>query len=144
VDIILKRISSLDDQEVFMAWETVVLKVEGAKKLNRIHRQSWMCPKCERTFFTIPVNSKITKGATSKKSNEDEREFLVLICDRCGQFIAFEGCIGECSSFPKPKCEVCGKYYCGHCGIVEDIDMDDKHLELRYCYDHIPEWYKNR
>jgi hypothetical protein len=126
-----------------MAWEAVMLKVAGTKKPSKLHKQSWICPKCDRTFFTIPVNSK-AKGATSKKSGEDEREFLVLICDRCGQFIAFEGCAGGCSSFSKSKCEVCGKYYCSRCGITEDIDIGEKHLELRYCYDHIPEWYKNR
>jgi len=79
-----------------------------------------------------------------QKSVVDEMEFLVLICDRCGQIMAFEGCRGECASFPRSKCEVCGKYYCHHCGITLDIEVEGKQVKLRYCNDHIPEWYKNR
>ncbi len=127
-----------------MAWETVVLKVADLNKLSRTHRHDWLCPKCERQFFTIPYKTQKAAGAPSQDSLEDEKEFRVLICDRCGQFIAFEGCTGECATSRKPKCEICGRYYCQRCGIMDDMDVDGKKVELRYCNDHIPEWYKNR
>jgi hypothetical protein len=94
--------------------------------------------------FTIPYQVEGDKRDITTKLSDNEKEFLVLVCDRCGQFIAFEGCKGECSSLPRSKCEICGKYYCIHCGITVDIEVYEKHVELRYCNDHIPEWYKNR
>jgi hypothetical protein len=127
-----------------LAWESVTLKVPGSKKTSKLNKLCWTCPKCERKFFTIPYKTKAPIGVSLKKFTEDEKEFLVLICDRCGQFMAFEGCVGECASLLKSKCEICGKYYCHLCGIVDDIDIDERHVELRYCNDHIPEWYKNR
>jgi predicted nucleic-acid-binding Zn-ribbon protein len=127
-----------------LAWETVILKVPGSKKLSRPHKHNWLCPKCEGKNFTIPYHTYQAKGAASKKFFEDELEFHVLICDRCAQFMVFEGCTAECASFPKSKCEICGKNYCTHCGITADFDFEGKHVELRYCNDHIPEWYKNR
>ncbi len=130
--------------EVALAWETVILKVPESKKLERLHKNSWLCPNCEGKPFMIPYHTRFTQVAALKKTTEDEMEFLVLICDCCGHFMAFEGCSGNCASFPKSKCEICGKYYCNHCGITSDIDIDEKHVELRYCYDHVPDWYKNR
>ncbi len=127
-----------------MAWETVVLKVPGAKKPNKIHQRHWLCPKCDGKPYTISYHSDTLKGITSNKSLEDEMEYLVLICDCCGDYIAFDGCTGECSRTHKTNCEICGKYYCKRCGMSADIDVDEKHIELRYCCDHIPEWYKNR
>ncbi len=127
-----------------MAWETVILKVPGSKKHNRLHKKPWLCPKCEGKPFAIPYHTGLNRVTVSEKISEDEREFLVLICDCCGQIMAFEGCSGNCASFPKSKCEICGKFYCVHCGITSDIDIDEKRVELRYCYDHVPEWYKNR
>ena len=130
--------------EVALAWETVLLKVPDSKKFSRLHKHYWLCHKCEGKLFTIPYHTNAPNGVTQKKSNQDEMEFLVLICDRCGQIMAFEGCTGDCASSRKSKCEICGKYYCNHCGITADIDVDEKRVELRYCNYHIPEWYKNR
>jgi hypothetical protein len=127
-----------------LGWETVILKVPESKKLNRLHKHYWLCPKCEGNLFMIPSPINAANGVSPKKISEDEMEFLILICDRCGKFIAFEGCTGECATFPKSRCEICGKYYCNHCGITSDIDDGETHVELRYCNDHIPEWYKNR
>jgi hypothetical protein len=130
--------------EVNLAWETVKLKVPESKKLSKSNKHYWLCPKCEGKLFTIPYPTGEPQAAASKQSVKDEHEFLVLICDRCGKFLAFEGCTGDCASFPRSKCEVCGKYYCNHCGIRDDIQVEDQLVELRYCNDHIPEWYKNR
>ena len=127
-----------------MAWETVRLKVPQSKKLTKSNKHDWLCPKCEGKLFTIPYQTDAPAGDASKKSSKDEYEFLVLICDRCGKFLAFEGCTGDCATFPRSKCEVCGRFYCTHCGIREDIQVEDRLVELRYCNDHIPEWYKNR
>ena len=102
------------------------------------------CPKCDGRLFTIPYYTNADKQVTAKKFYDDEKEFLVLLCDRCGQFMVFEGFTGDCASFPRSKCEICGIYYCNRGGITVDIDVDDKRVELRYCNDHIPEWYKNR
>jgi hypothetical protein len=126
-----------------LAWETVTLKVPESNKFSKLHKQFRECPKCEGKLFTIPYQTD-TSTPTPKKSLEDEMEFLVLLCDRCGQIMAFEGCTGECASSRKSKCEVCGKFYCNHCGITEELDIEEKHVELRYCNDHVPEWYKNR
>ena len=127
-----------------MAWQTIILKVPDSKKFSRTHNHYWLCPKCEGKLFTIPYQTNLPKKVSPKKSFEDEMEFLVLTCDRCVQIMAFEGCSGECASSRDSRCEVCSKYYCNHCGITEDIEVDEKHVELRYCNDHIPEWYKNR
>ena len=127
-----------------MGWETVILKAPASQKFNKLHNHSWLCPKCEGNEFTIPFHVNASKGGALKAISDAEREFRVLVCDRCGQFIAFDGCKGECASTPLSKCEVCGKYYCIHCGINEDIEVNEKQVELRYCNDHIPEWYKNR
>ena len=127
-----------------MAWENVILMVPGTNKNHRSGKQNWLCPKCESKLFTIPYYTNQAQAVAQTKSNEDEMEFLVLLCDRCGQVMAFDGCSGECASNRKSRCEICGKYYCSRCGISADIDIDEKHVELRYCNDHIPEWYKNR
>jgi hypothetical protein len=127
-----------------MTWETVILNVPGSKKLTRSHKHNRLCPKCEGKLFMIPYHFTGPKGVVSKKIFEDEMEYHVLICDRCGQLMVFEGCTGACASFPKSKCEICGKYYCSQCGIIADIDVDDKHIELRFCNDHVPDWYQNR
>src|SRR5512133_1794226 len=113
--------------EVALAWETVILKIPGSKKLKRkrLHNNYWLCPKCEGKPLMIPYHDRLTQVAAPKKTSEDEMEFLVLICDCCGQFIAFEGCSGNCASFPRSKCEICGKYYCHHCGITSDIDIEE-------------------
>lgn len=109
-----------------------------------MHKHCGFSPKCEGKLFTIPYHTNLDKRVSFKKFFEGEMEFLVLICDRCGEFMAFEGCTGECASFPRSKCEICGKNYCNHCGISADIDVDEKPVEFRYCNDHVPEWYKNR
>ena len=134
----------LDDWEAALAWEDVVFKISESNKHSRLHRRDWLCPKCEGKLFTIPYPTNTPQSVSVNKSDDDEMEFLVLICDRCGQIITFEGCSGECASLPRSRCEVCGKYYCSHCGITVDIEVDEKHVKLRYCNDHIPEWYKNR
>ena len=127
-----------------MAWETVVLKVPESKKLSKTHHHDWLCPRCEGSLFMIPSPINSLKGVSTKKKSADEMEFLILICDRCGKFIAFEGCSGDCATYPKSRCEICGRYYCTHCGITSNIDGGETHIELRYCNDHIPEWYRNR
>ena len=127
-----------------MAWETVVLKVPEAKNRRRIRNRYWLCPKCGGKVFTIPYSPEKSRDLASQKSTPDEKEYQVLICDRCGEIIAFDGCTGDCESALKSRCEICGKYYCSHCGITADLTVDGKLVELRYCNDHIPEWYKNR
>ena len=127
-----------------MAWESVILKIPGFKRSARLDKNSWVCPKCAGKEFTLPYRSDRQTQVTPKKSREDEKEFLVLICDRCGELVAFEGCMGDCAGYPKSRCEVCGRYYCVHCGISLDIETEEGLVELRYCNDHIPEWYQNR
>ncbi len=127
-----------------MAWETLVLKIPGTQKTAHGHKKVWTCPKCEGKQFAIPYQSSAPPKAAANILPVDEQEVLVLICDRCGQFIAFEGCTGDCSLSPRSKCEVCGKYYCDHCGIHEEFETEEGIVLLRYCNDHIPEWYKNR
>jgi hypothetical protein len=130
-------------REAALAWDTVIFKIPDQKNLNKQHNSHWICPMCEGKALTIPYGA-LAKKAFIKKYMADEKEFLVLICDRCGQLVAFEGCTGICASEPKSKCEVCGKYYCKHCGITVDFETDGGVTEMRYCNDHIPEWYKNR
>ena len=127
-----------------MAWETVVLKVQESRKHSRLRDHDWLCPKCDGKVFTIPYPTKSLQAVISQNTTSDEKVYQVLFCDRCGQIMAFEGCTGECASALKSECEICGKYYCHNCGITVDIDVDGKPVELRYCNDHIPEWYKNR
>ena len=128
-----------------MAWETIILKVQESRNLGPLHHKQYrLCPRCEGKLFTIPFVTDPTKGIDLKKFAQDIMEFQVLTCDRCGQFLAFEGCTGECASVPRSKCEVCGKFYCSHCGISIDTGPDQKHVALHYCNDHVPEWYKNR
>lgn len=127
-----------------MAWQTLNLKISGPIKDIRQNRNHWICPKCEGKELRISYHSCLTPKPTSKKPLEEEKEYLVLICDRCGDLIAFEGCTGECDENPKSKCEVCGKYFCCHCGITHDFNADNGVVELHYCQDHVPEWYQNR
>ena len=130
--------------EVAMAWETIILQVQETKKLDSHHRHYSLCPRCEGKLFAIPFHTTLPSDATYTKYYTGEREFNVLTCDRCGQFLAFEGCTGDCATSPKSKCEVCGKYYCGHCGITAEIGEHSEHIELHFCNDHIPDWYRNR
>jgi hypothetical protein len=128
-----------------MALETVILKVPELHPHTFLHRHDWLCPKCEGHLSAVPSHTPtFQNGPSEKKSIEIEMEFQVLMCDRCGQIMAFVSCTGECATYPKSICEVCGKYYCRHCGITLDFDVEGRHVELRYCNDHIPEWYKNR
>lgn len=127
-----------------MGWEAIVLKVPQAKQRGRLPKNNWLCPRCAGKPFLIPSPADLTPAAAPQSAVRDEREFLVLTCDRCGQFMAFEGCSGNCAASPRSKCEICGKYYCPHCGITADIDLEERRVELRYCNDHVPEWYKNR
>ena len=116
-----------------MAWETVFLKVPVLAHSAFGHKHNLACPKCEGKLHS-----------DSGEEPEDELALLVLCCDRCNRQIAFDGCSGECAEMARPQCEECGKYYCTHCGIVEDFEEYGKLVTLRFCNDHIPEWYRNR
>ncbi len=126
-----------------MAWENLIFRIPDQKNINKPHGNHWVCPKCDGKQYSIPYGA-VARRPFFKLHPQDEKDFIVLICDRCGNLIAFEGCQGACASESKSKCEVCGKYYCKHCGISVDFETDGGVTEMRYCNDHIPEWYRNR
>lgn len=127
-----------------MAWETIPLKTPETKKSLGRKNAHWKCPKCEGKPYTIPYRYGVSKEGTLIKFLDDVADFRVLVCDRCGECIAFDGCSGECSHCPECKCETCGKYYCCHCGVTIKIHAEDGIIELHYCNDDVPEWYLNR
>ena len=125
-----------------MAWETLIIKTVDIQD-NQTHKNYWLCPMCKGKTFAISYHPNHLIQ-NPRKNTSDENTFRVLICDRCGQIIAFDGCKGTCACTPRSKCESCGKYYCRHCGVTDDFEIDGVVAELRYCNEHIPEWYKNR
>jgi hypothetical protein len=128
-----------------MAWETVILKVPGSKNPGGAHKQHTPCPKCAgKLYYTIPSPGESSAQLSLKQDSEVDLEFHVLVCDRCGQVIAFENCAGDCTSSCWSTCEICGKDFCKRCGISIDPGPDHRHVELHYCYDDLPEWYANR